>query len=472
MLLLSPEQLTSRCFDHLLQKKAFSERIVALGLDEMHLVMDWGNAGFRESFRQIGLVLARLPQSTTFLGVTATLPKRQTSPLTLTLGLKPGSFFFNRRSNLRTDVRLIFRVLRHGLGGWYFPDLKWIVEGARKTIIYCDTISLAFRFLVYLWHCLPTSPQTCSSRIRLYCSLCFASYNERTRQLFVEDPNLQVLIATDSLKVGNDFPNVADVVVLNPKDPSDIVQKTGRAGRASGRVSNPRGIVYVTKTQVERAKSLINGGNILKGKKITGRVEDEKMSPELARIITADCHTSELNCQFDNPDNDPLCKCETCLHTPSPSTSFPANCNCSGPRCDPEPTLPPLPRSRAQHPFIAMSQRLTEEMRQAGEQQLVKFRWDLWDHTLDLSLQYAPPSVFLPDPIIKNILDNFALITTVDDAAHIVEGVSALDGHHDSLFNEVCKLQELFSAMRKAQSRQVEKDKSTQGIKYVHDLAP
>ena len=70
MLLLSPEQLTSRCFDHLLQKKAFSERIVALGLDEMHLVMDWGNAGFRESFRQIGLVLARLPQSTTFLGVT------------------------------------------------------------------------------------------------------------------------------------------------------------------------------------------------------------------------------------------------------------------------------------------------------------------------------------------------------------------------------------------------------------------
>ena len=94
-----------------------------------------------------------------------------------------------------------------------------------------------------------------------------------------------------------------------------------------------------------------------------------------------------------------------------------------------------------------MSQRLTEEMRQAGEQQLVKFRWDLWDHTLDLSLQYALPLVFLPDPIIKNILDNFALITTVDDAAHIVEGVSALDGHHDSLFNEVCKLQELFSAM-------------------------
>jgi superfamily II DNA helicase RecQ len=155
MLLLSPEQLTSRSFDHLLQKKAFSERIAALGLDEMHLVMDWGNPGFREAFRHIGLVLARLPRSTTFIGATATLLRHQTSPLFSILGLKPGTFFFNRRSNLRTDVHLIFRVLRHGLGGWYFPDLKWIVEGDRKTVIYCDTISLAFRLLVYLWHCSP-----------------------------------------------------------------------------------------------------------------------------------------------------------------------------------------------------------------------------------------------------------------------------------------------------------------------------
>ena len=55
----------------------------------------------------------------------------------------------------------------------------------------------------------------------------------------MEDPNLQVVIATDSLKVGNDFPNVADVVVLNPKDPNDIVQKTGRAGRDRRLVSDP-----------------------------------------------------------------------------------------------------------------------------------------------------------------------------------------------------------------------------------------
>ena len=139
----------------------FQKRIAGLGLDESHLVLDWGNSGFCEAFRQIGLVLARLPSDTTFLGATATLPTHQTSSLISTLGLKPSTFFFNRRSNLRRDMCLIFRVLRHGLGGWQFPDLKWIVEGNRKTIIYSDTISLAFRLLVYLWHCSP--PETRNS---------------------------------------------------------------------------------------------------------------------------------------------------------------------------------------------------------------------------------------------------------------------------------------------------------------------
>ena len=41
MILLSLEQLTSQTFNHLLQTKTFSEHVVALALDEMHLVIDW-----------------------------------------------------------------------------------------------------------------------------------------------------------------------------------------------------------------------------------------------------------------------------------------------------------------------------------------------------------------------------------------------------------------------------------------------
>jgi hypothetical protein len=62
-------------------------------------------------------------------------------------------------------------------------------------------IFLAYHLLVYLW--LSSSPETHNSRIRLYGSLCFATYYNHTRELFVDDPKLRFLIATDSLKVGN-----------------------------------------------------------------------------------------------------------------------------------------------------------------------------------------------------------------------------------------------------------------------------
>ena len=38
----SPEQLSSEPFNRLLQDHAFSSRLSALGVDEVHLVQDWG----------------------------------------------------------------------------------------------------------------------------------------------------------------------------------------------------------------------------------------------------------------------------------------------------------------------------------------------------------------------------------------------------------------------------------------------
>lgn len=98
------------------------------------------------------------------------------------------------------------------------------------------------------------------------------------------------------------------------KDPNDIVQKTGCTGQAHGQVFNPCGIVYVTKAQVEHTKSVINGGNALKEKKNIRKVDNEKMTQELACIIVAECFTSELNIQFDNPDNNPLANVRLALY--------------------------------------------------------------------------------------------------------------------------------------------------------------
>ena len=75
-----------------------------------------------------------MPRRTIIIGLTATLLEGQEiSELLRTLGFTPGTFFFQRRSNVRRDVQDIYRVLRHGISGWTFPDFDWIIEGDRKT---------------------------------------------------------------------------------------------------------------------------------------------------------------------------------------------------------------------------------------------------------------------------------------------------------------------------------------------------
>ena len=60
-----------------------------------------------------------------------------------------------------------------------------------------------------------------------------------SRHLFVADPSTQIIIATDSLVVGIDFPNVEDVVDLDCRHPNHGKQRKGRSGRAGGNVKDP-----------------------------------------------------------------------------------------------------------------------------------------------------------------------------------------------------------------------------------------
>ena len=152
VILLSPELLTSQPFDCLLQNRTFTLRLCLLGIDEVQ-VQDWGIPSFRDAFRHIALVHACMPRGTIIIGLTATLlAGQETTELLKTLGFTPGTFFFQRRSNIRRDVQDIYRVLRHGLSGWIFLDLDWIIEGDRKTLIYCPNYALCFRLHIYYYY--------------------------------------------------------------------------------------------------------------------------------------------------------------------------------------------------------------------------------------------------------------------------------------------------------------------------------
>ncbi|KAF8962189.1 P-loop containing nucleoside triphosphate hydrolase protein, partial [Flammula alnicola] len=438
IILLSPEQLSSQPFDRLLQNRTFSSRICALGIDEVHLVQDWGDPSFRDAFRHIALVHARMPRGTILIGLTATLLSgKETTALLNTLGLAPGSFFFQRRSNIRRDVQDIYRVLRHGLAGWSFPDLDWIVEGNRKTIIYCNNFALCFRLRTYFHYKAP------HKLVRIYNSLCFPSYNADTRRLFVNDQEMQIIIATDSLVVGIDFPNVEDVVDLDCKHPNHGKQRKGRVGREGGTVKDGRGITYITKATMDKAKKMVENQSVID----SGKAVEQGLHIGMAQILVSRCYTEQENILYANPTSDPPCSCKTCENL---RKTMPPNddCICSGPDCCPEPVLPPLPRAHQAQtlPTIPMNLRLTEKMTKLGTCRLQKFREEIWEELSD-EIGCLPPLAILPDSSIKNILDNFARIKSTTDLFPYTHDLYLLSGYETHLYAVISELCQSFSAL-------------------------
>ncbi|KAJ3792342.1 P-loop containing nucleoside triphosphate hydrolase protein [Lentinula aff. detonsa] len=376
-LLLSPEQLTSKSFTTTLSNSLFYSRIIALNVDEIHLILSWGATGFRKSFRDIGNALMRLPRWTTFTGVTATLASGADSQkITQILGFRLGSFVFTRRSNKRPELQFIFCTLRHGLQKWLFPDLDWILDGRRKTIIYCRTISLAFCIFVYI----------------------------TSRDMFVNDSDCQVMITTDALKVGNDFPNIDNVVVIDPEDPSNILQKGGCVGRRPPySTPGPCCICYFTEATISRAKAVLKAGKdensaVAEQSKVDlDSIRKGRMTLSMARLILAHCINAEINSHFSNPVVDCLCACETCSSFPIPTND-------------------------------------------------TSFRYKIWDASMSPQIEMLPPAALLPDSTIGSMLDQFVKLKTLEDISSYVN--CFLSGHEEELLDQLQLLRVKFNRMK------------------------
>ncbi|KAF9233097.1 hypothetical protein BU15DRAFT_9983, partial [Melanogaster broomeanus] len=155
----SPEKLTARGMDEILQDPSFRKNLVCLAIDEAHVVNQWGH-DFRQAYSQIGIIRKRIGHNVPILAATATLvegPERNF--VCASLGLDAGSFYFERQSCERPNIRMVFRELTHTLTGCQFPDILWVLDHTERVIIYCTTIDLLFRVALYLWHNLPPGPK-------------------------------------------------------------------------------------------------------------------------------------------------------------------------------------------------------------------------------------------------------------------------------------------------------------------------
>ena len=400
VLLLSPEQLISKRLEKLVNDSVFRRRVCLLAVDEVHLLDSWGSS-FRKSYQQITYMRARFESSLVAIAMTATLlPGDQTDRVCEFVGLR--GYHTVRRSNRRPEIQLLFRVLSHGIENWEFSDLRWVIEGMRerKTIIFCTSIRDGFRIFSYLWRQLDSPPTIRHEQLRMYNALNWPDYNLRTRELIRKQGGCRVIIATDILMVGIDFPDINDVVIIgHPPHPNDYLQKIGHAGRDRALVLNPRGIMYVTGHAMKTAYDQmgIERPGRPKAKPKLGQQKKHKtkkrkpkkcktslMSKPMAELITSGCKTAMLDRMYQNP---PLKLTE---------------CDCSG--CTPEPeTKKHPPKRRAKGNVYS----LTKEMRESATGRFVTLRRKIFIKEVQSALTdpfFVLPRV-LPDELIVDIVD-------------------------------------------------------------------
>jgi hypothetical protein len=456
MVLLSPEELASRGFFKLLEDARFSDHISSLGVDEVHLIYWWGKS-LRPAFRRLGNVRARLPlkngQRVPVLGITATLHVGEPMEcVQQVLGLVPGQYRFIRRSNVRHDIQIIFHELRSGITGHSFPELDWILEEGDNTVIFCKTIALDFRVACYLWYKAAHLPNR-EKRIRLYNSLNWPTYNSETLGFLNNNQESSITIATDTLSVGWDSQFTRNAVLIGePNDIDEFVQKIGRIGRDRDAVPHPRAFLYYTRTAITTAKQVVDGGRFRSaqsGDKVS-KSGDSAMDISMAKVLLAKCKTNAIEEPYENPAVDPACICHTCQVRPPISRR--ERCNCSG--CEPEePDLSveeQRPRgSRAAIPCPPRAETMTKELRIHGTRRLENLRWQIFENADEQRYGFLPPHAFLPDDLIKTILDHFHLIKDTSD-------VKRHTGHNPLLSNSQ------FHILEFCQSLQVEFDRLRQ----------
>ena len=398
VLLLSPEQLISKRLEKLVNNSGFRKRVCLLAVDEVHLLDTWGTS-FRKAYHQISFIRAHFESVLVMIAMTATLlPGKQTERVCKFIALQ--DYHIVQRSNCRPEIQLIFHILSHGIENWEFPDLRWVINDMRrkKIVIFCMSIRDGFRVFSYLWKQLDSPHTIRSKQIRMYNALIWPDYNLKTRELMREQDGCRVIIATDILMVGVDFPDINDVVIVgHPPNVNDYLQKVGRAGRDRALVTNPRGITYITNYARKSAYEIlgIELPTARPGKaKVKAQLSDKpkkrhtkkckildtdtpaaksSMSEEMAKLIVSKCKTTELDAVYRNPPLQP-----------------PVRCNCSG--CVP---APETPKNRPQwQPKGEVQLNLTKEMKERATKRLIGFRQEIY-LTADPNI-LADPFLVLP----------------------------------------------------------------------------
>ena len=224
VLLISPERLNSPGFRSRVLP-GLGPRIGLLVVDEAHCLSDWGH-DFRPDYRRMAAVLERLPEGTPVLATTATANERVSHDVADQLGRDTVTL----RGSLDRESLALSVVPTPDLPSAY----AWIADALRgpdlagsdrsSGIVYTLTVDETTQLAEYLTaQGLPVAAYSSATPPDERVALERALLNHE----------LRALVATSSLGMGLDMPDLAFVVHLGaPASPIAYYQQVGRAGRA------------------------------------------------------------------------------------------------------------------------------------------------------------------------------------------------------------------------------------------------
>lgn len=192
--------LSKRFINNVLRVPEMRDRILAVVIDEAHVVSHWGS-DFRKKYGTLGVLRALLPKGTPMVAMSATLPGRVRRDVLRKLQFDEDNYTYLNIGNDRPNVSLVVRAIQNPLNT--FTDLDFVIpknalqpEDVEKTFIYADNVTQGSDIMEHLYEISPESFRE-AGIIRTYNAGFSKEYRPDVLQLFREG-KVRILICTDA----------------------------------------------------------------------------------------------------------------------------------------------------------------------------------------------------------------------------------------------------------------------------------
>jgi superfamily II DNA helicase RecQ len=132
-----------RFHTQILRQESFKENIIGLVVDEAHSISEWGTDDFRPAYKELNILIGRLPGGVPTLASSATVPPEVLDDIKYKIGLGT-DYATIAYSNRKINVTLSVRILQHPQSTYadllpVFPSGVERLEDFPQTLIYVNS---------------------------------------------------------------------------------------------------------------------------------------------------------------------------------------------------------------------------------------------------------------------------------------------------------------------------------------------